>query len=121
MRNGSLAIMTSFFHVRIDPDRFRKRRGNLLVLSCGPERGRRAYSVEAVAQTRSDLQQTFGNSIDPSNTLHKTYAPVSLEAVRNVDDSRLRGRQRMRAANKVGVKVSLQQPIGVSPERSSDD
>jgi hypothetical protein len=26
MQNGSLAIMTSLFQVRIDPDRFRKRR-----------------------------------------------------------------------------------------------
>jgi hypothetical protein len=60
-------------------------------------------------------------SIERSNTLHKTYAPVSLEAVRNVDDSRLRGRQKMRASNKIGVKVSPQQPIGVSPKGSHDD
>ena len=45
-------------------------------------------------------------TIGRSNTLHKTYAPVDIEAVRNTDTARLKGRRRMRAENESGAKVS---------------
>jgi hypothetical protein len=64
---------------------------------------RRSGVVEAVAG-RADalgLAAKLANSIGRSNTLHKTYAPVDIEAVRNTDAARLR---QMRAANKDGSK-----------------
>jgi hypothetical protein len=77
---------------------------------------RRSGVVEAVAGGVGalDLAAKLANSIDRSNTLHKTYAPSEIEAVLNVDDARLKGRQKMRLANKSGAKVSTQQPGGVS-------
>ena len=73
---------------------------------------RRAGVVEAVAGDAGPigLAAKLANSIGRSNTLHKTYAPVDIEAVRNTDAARLRGRQRMRAENKSGAKVSKKQP-----------
>jgi hypothetical protein len=61
----------------------------------------------------------MANSIERSNTLHKTYAPVDIEAVRNTDAARLRGRQRMRAENESGVKVSTQQSGKVSTNKNN--
>jgi hypothetical protein len=77
---------------------------------------RRSGAVEAIAGGAGplDLAAKLANSIGRSNTLHKTYAPVDIEAVRNTDAARLRGRQRMRAENKSGEKVSKQQPSEVS-------
>jgi hypothetical protein len=69
---------------------------------------RRSGVVEAVAG-RADaigLAAKLANSIGRSNALHKTYAPVDIEAVRNTDEARLRGRRRMRAANETAPKVS---------------
>jgi hypothetical protein len=42
---------------------------------------------------RSVYRPSFGaaNSIDRSNTLHKTYAPLDIEAVRNADEARFKG------------------------------
>jgi hypothetical protein len=56
------------------------------------------------------LAAKMANSIDRSNTLNKTYAPVDIEAVRSADAARLKGRQRMRAENESGAKVSKKQP-----------
>jgi hypothetical protein len=69
---------------------------------------RRSGVVEAVAGKADaiGLAAKLANSIGRSNTLHKTYAPVDIEAVRNTDAARLRGRRRMRAENETGVKVS---------------
>jgi hypothetical protein len=52
----------------------------------------------------------LANSTGRSNVLHKTYAPVEIEAVRNTDEARLQGRRKMRARNESGAKVSTQQP-----------
>jgi hypothetical protein len=73
---------------------------------------RRSGVVEAVAGDAGPLglAAKLANSIGRSNTLHKTYAPVDIEAVRNTDAARLRGRQRMRAENESGAKVSKKQP-----------
>jgi hypothetical protein len=77
---------------------------------------RRSGVVEAVAGDAGPmgLAAKLANSIGRSNTLHKTYAPVDLEAVRNTDAARLLGRRRMRAENENGPKVSKDQSIGVS-------
>jgi hypothetical protein len=48
----------------------------------------------------TSLTLQLANSIGRSNTLHKTYAPLDIEAVRNIDAARLRGRYLMRAENK---------------------
>jgi hypothetical protein len=68
---------------------------------------RRSGVVEAVAGDAGPigLAAKLANSISRSNALHKTYAPVDIEAVRNADAARLRGRQRMRAENESGSKV----------------
>src|SRR5215467_16365225 len=73
---------------------------------------RRSGVVEAVAGNAGPigLAAKLANSIGRSNTLHKTYAPVDIEAVRGVDDARLRGRRRMRTENESRAKVSKKQP-----------
>jgi hypothetical protein len=72
---------------------------------------RRSGVVEAVAGDVGPLglAAKLANSIGRSNTLHKTYAPVDIEAVRNTDAARLRGRRRMRAENESRAKVSKKQ------------
>jgi hypothetical protein len=73
---------------------------------------RRSGTVEAIAGGADavGLAAKLANSIGRSNVLHKTYAPVELEAVRNTDEARLKGRRKMRARNESGAKVSTQQP-----------
>jgi hypothetical protein len=82
---------------------------------------RRSGVVEAVAGGAGplDLAAKLANSIDRSNMLHKTYAPGEIEAVRNVDVARLKGRQKLRAGNETGAKVSTGQPAGVSTSKSA--
>ena len=81
---------------------------------------RRSGVVEAIAGDVGPLglSAKLANSIERSNTLHKTYAPVDIEAVRSTDAARVRGRQRMRAENESGAKVSNEQPSGVSNSKS---
>jgi hypothetical protein len=81
---------------------------------------RRSGVVEAIAGDAGPLglSAKLANSIERSNTLHKTYAPVDIEAVRNTDAARLKGRQRMRTENESGVKVSKMQSSGVSKGKS---
>jgi hypothetical protein len=94
----------------------------------GGDRGRlmdmrRSGVVEAIAGDAGPLglSAKLANSIERSNTLHKTYAPVDFEAVRSADAARLKGRQRMRAANKGGAKVSTEQPTRVSTGKGTAD
>jgi hypothetical protein len=63
---------------------------------------RRSGVVEAIAGDAGPLglSAKLANSIERSNTLHKTYAPVDIEAVRGTDEARLRGRRKMRATDK---------------------
>ena len=56
------------------------------------------------------LAAKLANSVGRSNTLHKTYAPVDIEAVRSADDARVKGRRRIRGENKKGDFVSTPQP-----------
>jgi hypothetical protein len=67
---------------------------------------RRSGVVEAIAggTDAMSLSAKLANSIGRSNELHKTYAPVDLEAVRNTDEARVQGRRKIRAANESGVK-----------------
>jgi hypothetical protein len=73
---------------------------------------RRSGVIEAIAGDAGPLglAAKLANSIERSNTLHKTYAPVDIEAVRNADAARLKGRRKIRAANENGTKVSTRQP-----------
>jgi hypothetical protein len=63
---------------------------------------RRSGAVEAIAGNVDalGLSAKLANSIGHSNALHKTYAPVDIEAVRNADRARLRGRSKMRSGTK---------------------
>jgi hypothetical protein len=83
---------------------------------------RRSGVVEAIAGDAGPLglSAKLANSIERSNVLHKTYAPVDIEAVRNTDAARLKGRRRMRAVNESGAKVSTQQPTKVSTGSDED-
>jgi hypothetical protein len=77
---------------------------------------RRSGTVEAIAG-RADavgLAAKLANSIGHSNALHKAYAPVDIEAVRNTDEARVQGRRKIRAGNETGAKVSKHQPRRVS-------
>ena len=80
---------------------------------------RRSGVVEAIAGDAGPLglAAKLANSIQQSNELHRTYAPVNIEAVRNIDDARLKGRRKMRAANISGAKVSTGQPSRGSTEK----
>jgi hypothetical protein len=77
---------------------------------------RRSGVVEAIAGDAGPLglSAKLANSIQRSNELHKTYAPVDIEVVRSTDAARLKGRRRMRDANESGAKVSTEQPGRVS-------
>jgi hypothetical protein len=79
---------------------------------------RRSGVAEAVAGDAGPigLAAKLANSIGRSNALHKTYAPVDIEAVRNTDAARMRGRQRMQAGNESRAKVSKTQPARVSKD-----
>jgi hypothetical protein len=83
---------------------------------------RRSGVVEAIAGDAGPigLAAKLANSIQRSNTLHRTYAPVNLEAVRNTDDARLKGRRKMRAGNVSGAKVSTTQSGTVSTEKGRE-
>jgi len=59
---------------------------------------RRSGSVEALAGDvpPEKLSSKMANTISASNRLHKTYAPVVLASVRDVDAARRRGRAKLR-------------------------
>jgi hypothetical protein len=59
---------------------------------------RRSGAVEAIAGAAQPgtLSAKMANSIEASNFLHRTYAPVDVATVRLADEARLRGRRRMR-------------------------
>ena len=60
---------------------------------------RRSGVMEAFTgnATPRDVAEKFGNTIDRSNTLFKTYNPVDLEKVRQIDEARLEGRRKRNA------------------------
>lgn len=81
---------------------------------------RRSGVVEAIAGDVGPLglSAKLANSISRFNTLHKTYAPVDVEAIRGTDEARIKGRRKMRAGNGQGEFVSTQQPNAVSTSES---
>ncbi len=62
---------------------------------------RRSGAVEVIAGDAKPgtLSAKMANSIETSNTLHKTYSPVDLASVRLADEARKRGRRRIRDEN----------------------
>jgi hypothetical protein len=68
---------------------------------------RRSGTIEAAAGGGGavGIVAKMANSIGQSNALHKTYAPVDIEAGHNTDEARLQGRQKRRAANGKRPKV----------------
>jgi hypothetical protein len=82
---------------------------------------RRSGVVEAIAGDAGPLglSAKLANSIERSNTLHKTYAPVDIEAVLNADAARLKGRRKMRAENESGAK-SLKITANASLKRQTN-
>ncbi len=77
---------------------------------------RRSGVIEAIAGDAGPLglSAKLANSISRSNTLHKTYAPVDIEAIRRTDSARLQGRRLIRSGNKRGDFVSTPQSGDVS-------
>jgi hypothetical protein len=59
---------------------------------------RRSGSVEALAGEAppEKLSSKMANTLSASNRLHKTYGPIILQSVREVDDARRRGRAKLR-------------------------
>jgi hypothetical protein len=80
---------------------------------------RRSGVIEAIVGDAGPLALSakLANSISRSNTLHKTYAPVDIEAVRRTDSARLQGRRRIRSGNKRGDFVSTPQSGDVSTSK----
>ena len=62
---------------------------------------RRSGSTEALAggSDPAQLSSKMANSLSASNRLHKTYGPVQLASVRQVDEDRKLGRARLREQN----------------------
>ena len=60
---------------------------------------RRSGAVEAMRgdATPAKLSTKMANTLSASNRLHRTYIPVDITAVRDVDDAREAGRERNRA------------------------
>jgi hypothetical protein len=59
---------------------------------------RRSGAVEAVAGgvNPATVSAKMANSIGSSNTLHKTYVPVEIEAVKSAEEARRQGRWKIR-------------------------
>jgi hypothetical protein len=60
---------------------------------------RRSGAVEAMRgdATPSKLSAKMANTLSASNRLHRTYVPVDVAAVRDVDDARALGRERIKS------------------------
>jgi hypothetical protein len=73
---------------------------------------RRSGVIEAIVGDAGPLALSakLANSISRSNTLHMTYAPVDIEAVRRTDSARLQGRRRIRSGKKRGFCINS--PVG---------
>jgi hypothetical protein len=67
---------------------------------------RRSGTLEAIAGGAKGfgLAAKVANSIDRSNSLHRTYAPVDEVAVQNVDEARLRGQAKASCREQNGEK-----------------
>jgi hypothetical protein len=74
---------------------------------------RRSGAVEAMRgdTTPAKLSTKMANTLSASNRLHRTYVPVDVESVRDVDDARKAGRERSRAK-----KLQLSSVIKLQPK-----
>jgi hypothetical protein len=74
---------------------------------------RRSGAVEAMRGDAKPIKLSakMANTIASSNRLHRTYIPVDVEAVRDVDDARKRGRERTKSR-----KLQLQSARKLQPE-----
>jgi hypothetical protein len=74
--------------------------------------------VEAIAGDAGPLALSakLANSIQQSNALHRTYAPVDIEAVRSTDEARLRGRKGIVRAKYL---KNLERVNGIEPSSSA--
>ena len=74
---------------------------------------RRSGAVEAMRGDTKPIKLSakMANTIASSNRLHRTYIPVDVEAVRDVDDARKRGRERIKSK-----KLQLQSAKKLQPE-----
>jgi hypothetical protein len=65
---------------------------------------RRSGTVEAFAGKAdpASVSSKMANTLSASNRLHKTYNPVNVVVVREVDAARTVGRKRLRTKNKTG-------------------
>lgn len=59
-----------------------------------------AIELQAGGAAPTTTAAKMANSISSANAIHKTYQPVDLETVRQADNARKIGRQRMRETNK---------------------
>jgi hypothetical protein len=68
-------------------------------------------------QDPASVSRKMANTLSASNRLHKTYNPVNVVAVREVDAARTVGRKRLRTKNKPDEKCTST-PISVTdPKR----
>jgi hypothetical protein len=81
---------------------------------------RRSGTVEALAgnASPSDLSTKMANSLSASNKLHKTYAPVQLGVVRDVDQARQKGRIKLRSGEQNPAESVTEPDRKVSHQRS---
>jgi hypothetical protein len=92
---------------------------HLRALAFGPQDERQIQDMRrsgAVEAVRGDAKLTklsakMANTISTSNRLHRTYVPVDVEAVRDVDVARKRGRERIRTK-----KLQLQSAKKLQPK-----
>jgi hypothetical protein len=68
---------------------------------------RRSGAVEAMRgdAAPTKLSAKMANTIASSNRLHRTYIPVDVAAVRDVDDARARGRSRTKPEQKLQLRA----------------
>ena len=55
-----------------------------------------AIELQAGGALPTTTAAKMANSISSANAIHKTYQPVDLDTVRQADEARRRGRQKMR-------------------------
>lgn len=81
---------------------------------------RRSGSVEAFAGDAppEKVSAKMANSLSTSNRLHRTYAPVQLAAVRDVDQARAQGRRKIRDQGAAGEQTGTKIPT--APGRDSN-
>jgi hypothetical protein len=83
---------------------------------------RRSGSVEALEGEAppEKLSSKMANTLSASNRLHKTYGPVMLAAVRDIDAARRRGRTKLRGQSEQSEDESVTAPAGKVSQADGD-